>query len=403
MTSENRSVAAAGDGVVYRRAKLWQIIHYGCNGLVGMGIYILIGMASYSASIGYGIATAAVGIILTSTRILDAFTDPLLAFVYDRVNTRFGKIRILLISGYLIEALALWLMFDGLSSKGFGTAVFVILYIVYVLGYTITNMTAQTIPAIMTNDPKQRPTIGVWVTAFNYLVPMILVVILNSVLLPKYGGSYNQDFLSAAARLCLLIAGIGTVLVCIGVSEYDKPESFEGIGKQEPLKVRDMIDVIRHNRPLQRYIAAASSDKIAQQTASQTIITTMLYGILIGNMGIATILGAISMLPSIIFAVFGARYAGKHGSRKAILTWSIVSIGLAAVTLLFFVMIDPGTISTMGPTMIIYVILTLALNGSKMCVTTANTSFMADIIDYELGPQRKIHSGGCDGNIQPDR
>ena len=27
----------------------------------------------------------------------------MLAFIYDRVNTRFGKLRILLISGYLIE------------------------------------------------------------------------------------------------------------------------------------------------------------------------------------------------------------------------------------------------------------------------------------------------------------
>ncbi len=69
-----------------------------------MSIYSLIGMASYSASIGYGITTAAVGIILMLARILDGFTDPMLAFVYDRVNTRFGKLRILLISGYLIEA-----------------------------------------------------------------------------------------------------------------------------------------------------------------------------------------------------------------------------------------------------------------------------------------------------------
>ncbi len=36
----------------------------------------------------------------------DAFTDPMLAFVYDRVNTVSGKLRVLLISGYLIEAVA---------------------------------------------------------------------------------------------------------------------------------------------------------------------------------------------------------------------------------------------------------------------------------------------------------
>ena len=100
------------DGVQYRRAKLWQILLYACNGLVGMGIYQLIGMASYAASVGFGIATVAVGVILTSTRILDAITDPMLAFVYDRVNTKYGKIRILLISGFIIEAIALLAMYD---------------------------------------------------------------------------------------------------------------------------------------------------------------------------------------------------------------------------------------------------------------------------------------------------
>ena len=164
------------DGVQYRRAKTWQIILVACNAFVGMSVYSLIGMASYSASVGYGITTAAVGVILTCTRILDGITDPLVAFLYDKVDTKFGKLRVLLISGFVIEAFALWAMFDFMSSKGFGWAVFTLLYVVYVIGYTITNMTAQTFAAIMTYDPKQRHVIGVWGTAFNYLVPMVLSI-----------------------------------------------------------------------------------------------------------------------------------------------------------------------------------------------------------------------------------
>lgn len=385
MATKNKLSQSEIDGVQYRRAKLWQIILYACNALVGMSVYTLIGLASYSASIGYGITTAVVGIILTGTRILDAVTDPLLAFVYDKVNTRFGKLRILLASGFVIEALALLAMFDLMSSKGFGIVAFTLLYVVYVIGYTITNMTAQTIPAIMSNDPKQRPTIGVWVTAFNYVVPMALSIGLNAVLLPLCGGTYNQAFLSMACKVCLAMGAVGTVLVCIGVSAFDKPENFAGIGKkQEPLKFKDMVSVLRHNRPLQCYIASAASDKIAQQVAAQSIIVTMLNGILIGNMGLSTILSAIGMFPSILFAVVGAKYAGKHGARKGIVTWTWVSMIVAAVMIVFFALIDPKQIAVMGPAMILYVVLTFALNGAKMCVTTSNTSFMADIIDYEL-------------------
>ena len=351
---KKKPTASEIDGVQYRRAKLWQIICYACNGLVGMSVYSLIGMASYSASIGYGITTAAVGIILTCSRILDGITDPLLAFVYDRVNTKFGKLRILMVAGFLIEALALYGMFTGFSSKGLGLPVFALLYIVYIIGYTITNMTAQTIPAIMTNDPRQRPTIGVWTTAFNYLVPMAMSMIFNVVLLPKCGGTYNQAFLTAACNMTLLAAGIGTILVCLGVSAYDKPETFVGTKKSEPLKMSDIVEVLKNNRPLQCYIASNASDKLAQQVGSQAIIGTLLSGIIIGNMGLATILTVISMV-------------------------------ITAVLVVFFIVIDPKQIGVMGsPAMILYVVLTLLQNGSNMCITTSNTSYMADAIDFEL-------------------
>lgn len=386
------------DGVQYRRAKLWQIILQACTALIGMSVYSLIGLASYSGNIGYGIATVTVGTIIAFSRILDGITDPLLAFVYDRVNTRFGKLRVLMIAGLVIESIGLLCMFNFLSSKGFGIVVFSLCYVVYIIGYTITNMTAQTLPAIMTNDPKQRPTIGVWTTAMNYLVPMVMTIVLNMVLLPKFGDripgvngaadsfNYNQAFLSAAVWVTVIVAAIGTALVCIGISAFDKPEYFEGTTKtKEHLKLKDMLNVLAHNRPLQCYIASNASDKIAQQTMTQAVISTLINGILIGNLQIATMLTVISMIPSIFFAAFGAKYVGKHGSKKGIVTWTWISMCISIVTFVFFVVIGPKQIGVMfSPAMIIYVLLTLIQNGSNMCVTTANSSFMADTIDYEL-------------------
>ena len=352
---QKKPSASEVDGVQYRRAKTWQIICYACNAFVGMSVYSLIGMASYSASIGYGITTATVGIILMLARSLDGFTDPLLAFVYDRVNTRFGKLRVLLISGYLIEAVGLLCMFNLFSSKGFGLPAFTLTYIIYIIGYTITNMTAQTLPAIMTNDPRQRPTIGVWTTALNYAVPMGMSMLIYTVILPKCGGTFNQDFLSTVCTIVLIIAGIGTLIVCAGISAYDKPENFEGTNKKhEPLKTADILEVLKHNKPLQCYIASNASDKLAQQGGSQAIINTMLNGILIGNMGLAT-------------------------------TLSVISMAITAVLILFFIFTDTRQIGVMGSwNMIVYVLLTLLQNGSNMCITTSNTSYMADTIDYEL-------------------
>ena len=116
------------DGVDYRRAKLWQIILVAFNAFNGMAVYFLIGLASYSASIGYGIATLVVGGLLTFTRIFDAITDPLLAFLYDRVNTRWGKVRPLMLLGWLIQSVGIMAMFSWTASKGFGVGMFLITY-----------------------------------------------------------------------------------------------------------------------------------------------------------------------------------------------------------------------------------------------------------------------------------
>lgn len=376
--SQNKSSQSEIDGVQYRRAKSWQIIMVAASGLVGMGFYCLLGMASYSANIGIGIATVAVGGILTFTRIFDAVTDPMLAFVYDKVNTRFGKVHILLVSGWLIMVLATLMMYNWAAGKGHGIAIFVLLYIIYIIGYTLYNMTGQTLYALMTNDPKQRPMVGVWSTIFNYVVPVALNMIFYVVLMPKYGG-YNLEFLASVCWVTIAVSAVGLILTCIGISEYDKPENFVGTSaKKEKLKLKDMIEVLKNNRPLQCYIASGASDKIAQQVSSQTIIITMLGGIIIGNMSIYTTLNTVSIIPSILFAFIAANYAGKHGNKKTIVTWTKVCMVVSIVTILFLVFLHMGgntrNISTTMPLIVIFVILTLTLHGTKMCVTTGNNA-----------------------------
>ena len=290
--------------------------------------------------------------------------------------------------GWAIQSAGVLLMFNFCSSKGHGIPVFLACYMLYVIGYTIVNMTAQTLPALLTNDPKQRPTVGVWQTALNYITPMALNIVVYTKLMPAFGGSFNQAFLNTVTWVCVGISFVGVVLVCIGISAYDKPENFKGIGKRERLKFKDMWDVLKNNKPLQSYIISASSDKIAQQASSASIVSTMLNGILIGNMGLATTLSMIGMFPSIIFAILGARYAGKHGNKESIVAWTRYSI-YANIAMIAFFIVTRFTVGTTAISnslifKILFIVLTFAVNGFAMGVTTANTGFMADLIDYEL-------------------
>ena len=80
-------------------------------------------------------------------------------------------------------------------------------------------------------------------TAYNYLVPMILNIVITVILLPKYGNVYSVEMFAASCIVCVAVSGVGLLLCSIAVSDIDKPENFVGVAskkKAEPVKVKDM-------------------------------------------------------------------------------------------------------------------------------------------------------------------
>lgn len=376
---------------IYRRAKTWQIALATINSGGAMCFYILLTYASYVANVGYGVATAIVGMILTATRIFDGVINSVIAMMIDKTMTRFGKIRLYMLGGWALESLAILLLYNWCSGKGHGIILFIILYLIYIVGYTMNNVAGLIVGPVMTNDPKQRPLVGVWGTVYNYFVPMIMTVLFTVVLLPKFNNEYNVEMLAACSVVTVVASLIFTILACVGVSQADKPDNFGQVtaGNEEKVKIKDMLSLLKSNKPLQMYIIAGASDKLAQQTSSQSIITTMLYGILIGNMQLSTILNVVAMLPSIVFAIFGAKYAGKHGSKEALTFWTKVCIISSVVMIAFMMLIDMRKVTVNIIPTIAFFLLILITNGAKMCVTTATSSMSGDVIDYEMSRSGK--------------
>jgi len=375
------------DGVEYRRAKTWHIALSQINGGSSMAFYVLIGMISYLANEGYGIAVAVTGIILMATRIFDGVIDPIIALVLDKMNTRHGKIRIFMTAGWLIRAFAALLLFVWASGKGHGIALFVFMYLVYIIGSSMVDIAAQMIGPVMTNDPRQRPLVNVWTTVYNYLFPMAFTLITTLVILPMYGNEYTVPMLSTTCIFYVIGSGVLLLISFIGITPIDKEENFQGISagdEEDKVKFKDMVHFLKGNRPFQMYLVSAASEKLAQQTGSQAVVSTMMFGILIGNIQFGTILSMVSMLPAIVFAIIGGRYAGKFGSKNGVVTWGRVCITLAVVSIVFCSLIDMRQIPHNMLLMAVFFLLLLAINGAKMCVTTANGAMRADIIDYEL-------------------
>ena len=204
-----------------------------------MAFYSLMGMVSYLANEGYGIAVAMVGIILTATRIFDGLIDPLCALIIDKMNTRFGKIRIIMTIGWIIRTFSVLVLFIWGSNGNHGIPLFILMYIIYVVGATLFDIAGNILCPVMTNDPKQRPMVQVWQTIFNYLFPMAFSIVTTMVILPKFGNQYSVPMLATTCIFYVVASLICMLISFIGITPVDKPENFEGINsgkKEEKLK-----------------------------------------------------------------------------------------------------------------------------------------------------------------------
>ena len=370
--------------VVYRKARKWQMALGMMNNGASMCFFMLMMYASYIGSAGYGVGTALLGLIITGTRIFDGITDPIIAFLIDKTHTGVGKIRLWLAGGWLVEAIAVILMINVLSGRGFGVLMYSTIYALYIIGYTMNSIAGNIIPTVMVTDPRQRPIVGVFGTIYSYFVPMIITILINVVILPKFDNQYSIPMLQTASLVILAVSLVFMILCCIGITPIDKMENFTSTtAEPEKVRLRDAIKLVTSSRALLTFIIGAAADKFAQQTAGQAVITTMLSGILIGNMQIATKISVYAMVPSIVFAFLGAKYAGRHGSRQSMITWSWACVAVLAPMYIWLSLIDMRTISLATLPMIGYTLASLAKNGTMMCVTTTNTMMLSDIVDFE--------------------
>lgn len=375
--------------IIYKRAKMSHIAFSQLFGAASMCFYMLMTYATYIGNVNYGIIVAVTGVIITVSRLFDGITDPLVAFIIERFDSKFGKVRIFLFFGWGIMACATTLMCNigpGHLNGILGLIFFVVCYAIYIIGYTCMGIAGAITGNIMTNDPRQRPTISVFGTIYSYLAPMLISIISMVVLLPKYDNQVGQGFLAEFNLVAIVMAFIFCLFACLGITPYDKPENFRGNvekEKNDKTSFRDIVALIRDNKELQRYMWAAVSDKLAQTVGSVSVVSVMLFGIMIGNYSISTILSTVAILPGIIFAIIGAKLAGKNGNKKTMVDWTWVCLFLNILYGLFLLFTDTTKITVALIPSIIFFVFTFGNNAVKMVVSTATNAYRMDVVDYE--------------------
>ena len=396
MSKEN---VTPNDGV--NRAKMYQLALFPMNNGATNVYFVLI--LSYIATFGntvLGIATLFATTMITVMRVFDAVTDPIIGALMDRTDGKFGKFRPFMVIGnaiMAISAIALYIFtpFIPENMAWLRYVMFVLLYMVWVIGYTFQTSVTRSAQSVLTNDPKQRPLFTIFNT-IGSMAGMGLMQVLAPIIRSNVGDYNTPDFYAFFAPIGIVVSILLTILAVIGIWEKDNSKYFGiGGGAQEKVKVSEYVEIIKANKPMQRLMVAGGTCKLALSIATNMTVLCMLYGCMMGNYdGLylpMMVLGYVSSAP---FFALTVNTSQKLGQKASLQRYVGVALACYVVVLILLIMWQPGNpalnLSIMGENglslnlyTIVFIIFFGLGYGAYYSTADMPIPMVADCADYE--------------------
>ena len=330
------------------RAKLYQLALFPLNNGATNVYYVLI--LSYIATFGnnvLGIATVFASVMVTGMRVFDAITDPIIGALMDRTSGRFGKFRPFMVIGNVIMALSVIVLYMitpmiPASMQGLRYAAFIVLYAVWVIGYTFQTSVTRSGQTVLTNDPKQRPLFTIFNTVGS-MAGMGLMQFLAPIVRANVADYSSADFYAFLTPIGIAVSIVLTILAIIGIWEKDNPKYF-GLGAaQEKTKISEYIEIIKNNNPMQRLMVAGAGCKLALSIATNVTVLCMLYGCMMGNYdGLYLPMMVLGYAFSVPFFLLTVRTSQKQGQKASLMKYVSVALGCYVVVLVLLILWKQG-------------------------------------------------------------
>lgn len=336
-----------------------------------IGFPMLMILPTYYAQ-NTAVSLAAVGAILGTTRLIDAFIDPVIGALTDRTESRWGRRKPWLVAAALLGSVGILFLFR--PSAAADTAYFMCWALVVNFAWSCFNVPHNAWASELSRDYRERSRIfyykglmgGVGTLAF-----------LSLPLLPAFQGkAIGGDVLGVIAWTGVIVFP-AVLLICMIVVP-------QGAAVAEKRKVdwQALWWSIRHNRPMAMFLAMYCLGGLA---SGISIALTFLF--------IQTYLKIGASYPVIMVGWALTHFLGmpvwlqivyRIGKPRAL----AISWGLASVVVLPVVLVPPGE-DAIVPMAIIFALRGL-LSAAELVVPAA---LFGDVIDYDVLRSRRNQSG----------
>ena len=384
------------------RAKLYQLALFPLNNGATNVYYVLI--LTYIATFGnkvLGLAMVFASFMVTGMRVFDAITDPIIGAMMDKTNGRFGKFRPFMVIGNVVMAISVIVLYCvtpliPANMMWLRYTAFIVLYAVWVIGYTFQTSVTRAGQAVLTNDPKQRPLFTIFNT-IGSLAGMGVMQFIGPIMAgDRFAGDYNASWFAIMTPIGIIVSVSLTTLAIIGIWEKDNSKYF-GIGgdKKQKLKVSEYVQIVKANKPLQRLMIAGGGCKLALSIATNITVLIMLYSCMMGNYDSLylpmMVLGYVFSVP---FFALTVRTSQKKGQKASLMTYVhlalICYIGVLVLLLLWKHGDPTRNLSIMGENGLSINLYTIAFilcfgigYGAYYATADMPIPMVADCADYE--------------------
>jgi Na+/melibiose symporter-like transporter len=165
----------------------------------------------------FGLELTDIGLILMLARITDVITDPLIGYLSDRTQSRFGKRKPWLAGGALVMMVSAWQLFA--PSGAIGNWHLLIWAMLLWLGWTMINIPYFAWGAELSDDYNERTRITAWRQAFGFLGNLSVLLIPN-----LSGALYGYGFLPSEGLTIVGFMALVLLPTLVALALWKVPE-----------------------------------------------------------------------------------------------------------------------------------------------------------------------------------
>lgn len=308
------------------------------------------------------ISLESIGLIFLITRLFDAVSDPMIGYLSDRFDTRWGRRKPWIVVGALICSLAVFALFTPSPSTGW--TYLLVCFIALYFGWTLMEIPYRAWSAEISHDYSERSRISTYIASFGALGT---IAFMSVPFLPYFESTeIGSDTLLAMAILIIVL-----LLPLIGIAVW-KVDA----GRSLPSKRVTMGSALKsfgRNRPFRIFALAYVFGGLANGLFVALFFTYVDSYLMIGaQFAILYVCNATANFLGIPLWYAIMKRTGKHMALGA--SWILFG-GLLAIMALF---VEPGS-GAFWPMILLAVVMGFAEASTKI----APYAIVGDIADYD--------------------